>query len=130
MATAPHRLIAPAGHSLLPAQVHALVAETCPAEAYRDQRVLLIIPDGTRTAPVGLMFQALHARLGGVTKKFDVMIALGTHPAMPADAINQRVGITAPSARPPTRRSSSSITSGTTRRRCVTSATSRPRKSA
>ena len=54
MATAPHRLIAPAHQSLTPAQVQTLVAETCPPDAYRGQKVLLIIPDGTRTAPVDL----------------------------------------------------------------------------
>ena len=37
------------------------------------------------------MFQTLFAQIGGVANKFDVMIALGTHPAMPDDAINQRV---------------------------------------
>jgi nickel-dependent lactate racemase len=95
MAQAPHRLVAAAGQSLGPDQVRALVAAACPADDYRGRRVLLIIPDGTRTAPVGLMFQALFAQIGGVTKKFDVMLALGTHPAMPADAINQRVGISA-----------------------------------
>lgn len=71
------------------------VAKVCSPESYRSKRVLLIIPDGTRTAPVGLMFKALHARIGGVTGKFDVMIALGTHPAMSDEAINTRVEISA-----------------------------------
>lgn len=95
MAAAPHRLVAPAGRSLVGADVAQLVAAACPAEDYRGRRVLLIIPDGTRTAPVGLMFQTLFAQIGGVARKFDVMIALGTHPPMSDDAINQRVGITA-----------------------------------
>lgn len=86
--------IAPAGRSVTEAEVQALVARACPPEDYRGKRVLLIIPDGTRTAPVGLMFKTLLARLGGVVKKFDVMIALGTHPAMSDDAINQRVELT------------------------------------
>lgn len=93
--SAPLQLAAPAGTSLSPDQVRALVAQACPAENYRGQRVCLIIPDGTRTAPVGLMFKTLFAQLAGVTKKFDVMIALGTHPAMSADAINERVEIAA-----------------------------------
>src|SRR5687767_7212788 len=80
MSQAPHRLVAPSGHSLNAAQVRTLVADACPADAYRGKKVLLIIPDATRTAPVGLMFQSLHAQIGGVVKKFDVMIALGTHP--------------------------------------------------
>ncbi|HVZ62989.1 MAG TPA: lactate racemase domain-containing protein [Lacunisphaera sp.] len=95
MAFAPHRTVAPAGSSLDAGQVTALVAAACPAEAYRGQRIVLIIPDGTRTAPVGLLFKTLFAQLGGVARKFDVMIALGTHPPMPDAAINERVEITA-----------------------------------
>lgn len=95
MAQAPHRLTAPAGHSLDAGQVRALVAAACPAENYRGRRILLLIPDATRTAPVGLMFKTLFHQLAGRVKKFDVMIALGTHPAMTEAAINQRVEITA-----------------------------------
>ena len=95
MALAPHRSVAPAGRTLDAGQVRALVAAACPAEAYRGRRVVLIIPDATRTAPVGLMFKTLFAQLGGVAAKFDVLLALGTHPAMTEDAINERVEITA-----------------------------------
>jgi nickel-dependent lactate racemase len=95
MAPAPHRSIAPAGHSLDAGAVHALVAAACPAADYRGKKILLIIPDATRTAPVGLMFQTIHAQLAGAAAKLDVMIALGTHPPMTPEAINRRVGITA-----------------------------------
>jgi len=94
MAQAPQRALAPTGHSLNAEQVRALVAATCPPENYHGKRIVLIIPDATRTAPVGLMFKTLFARLAGVTRKFDVMLALGTHPAMTEDAINERVEIT------------------------------------
>ncbi|MCZ7640139.1 MAG: hypothetical protein M5U12_31245 [Verrucomicrobia bacterium] len=53
--------------------------------------MLLIIPDHTRTAPVGLMFKALHAQLGEVTRALDVLVALGTHPPMSEAAICQRL---------------------------------------
>ena len=76
-------------------QVSAIVARNCPASAYRGQRVLLIVPDGTRTAPVGLMFRTLHAHLGPVTKAFDILVALGTHPPMSEAAICQRLEISA-----------------------------------
>ena len=55
------------------------VALACPPEAYRRKRVLLIVPDGTRTAPIGLIFKAVFAQIGAVTDQLDVMIALGTH---------------------------------------------------
>ncbi len=76
------------------AKVAELVARACPADAYRGKRVLLIVPDGTRTAPVGLMFQTLHQQIGGVTKAFDVLIALGTHQPMSEAAIRERLEIT------------------------------------
>lgn len=95
MSHAPFRSLAPAGQSLDADTVRDLVARACPAANYRGKRVCLIIPDGTRTAPVGLMFQTLHAHLRGAVRKFDVMIALGTHPAMTDAAINERVEITA-----------------------------------
>jgi nickel-dependent lactate racemase len=79
------------GASVTADQVTALVAEACPLERFRDRRVLLIVPDGTRTAPVGLMFRALHERLAEGASAFDVLIALGTHPPMSEPAICQRL---------------------------------------
>ena len=92
---APHRLLAPSTGAVSDEQVRRLVAAACPEENHRGQRVLLIIPDGTRTAPVGLMFKTLHRQLSPAVRKFDVMIALGTHPPMSDEAINARVEITA-----------------------------------
>src|ERR1051325_5925066 len=73
--------------------VNAIVARACPPESYCGKRILLVVPDSTRTAPVGLMFKALHQRIGGVTKHFDVLIALGTHPPMSEVAICERLEI-------------------------------------
>lgn len=43
--------------TVTPAQVAELIARACPAADYRGQRVLVIVPEGTRTAPVGLMYR-------------------------------------------------------------------------
>ncbi|MEI8341833.1 MAG: hypothetical protein WCH43_09910 [Verrucomicrobiota bacterium] len=56
-------------------QISTLVAAACPAGAYRDKKILLIVPDATRTAPVDLFFQALHAQMAAETRAFDVMRA-------------------------------------------------------
>src|SRR5436190_339094 len=77
--------------SLSSTQVAETVAGACPTERYRNKRVLLIVPDGTRTAPVGLLFQTLHQQIGTVTKEFDVLIALGTHQPMSDAAICRRL---------------------------------------
>ena len=80
MALAPYRSLAPTGQALTAEQVRAFVQSACPPANYRGQRIVLIIPDATRTAPVGLMFKTLFAQIASVAKKFDVMLALGTHP--------------------------------------------------
>lgn len=74
--------------------VAAVLARACPAEDCRGQRVLAIVPDGTRTAPVGLVFQLLHGQLSGVAAALDVMIALGTHQPMSDEAICTRLDMT------------------------------------
>jgi lactate racemase len=74
-------------------QVAALLACACPPDSFRDQRLLLIIPDGTRTAPVGLIFKTLFAQLGGAARSLDVLVALGTHQPMTEEAICGRLEI-------------------------------------
>jgi lactate racemase len=74
-------------------QVAEVVAKTCPTDRYRGKRVLLIIPDGTRTAPVGLMFKTLFAQVGAVTQSLDILVALGTHQPMSEEAICERLEI-------------------------------------
>jgi len=83
------------GKSVTEQQVASTVARLCPAASYKRKKVLLIVPDGTRTAPVGLVFQALHREIGSATTAFDVLIALGTHQPMSDLAICERLGITA-----------------------------------
>lgn len=66
----------------------------CDVTRFTGRRVLVIVPDGTRTAPIGLVFKALFERISGVTRALDVMIALGTHQPMSEDAICRRLDMT------------------------------------
>src|SRR6185503_12672002 len=75
-------------------EVADIVARTCPADTFRGKKVLLIVPDATRTAPVGLLFKAIHAQIRTATKNLDVMIALGTHQPMSEAAICERLELT------------------------------------
>jgi nickel-dependent lactate racemase len=59
------------------------------------KRILVIIPDGTRTAPIPLLFRLLYAQLGRRAAQLDYLIALGTHPPMSPEAIDQLVGVAA-----------------------------------
>ena len=83
----------PPGNALTSEQVAEVVAQACPVKEYRNRKVLLIVPDGTRSAPVGLLFQTLHRQIGEATLAFDVLIALGTHQPMSETAICQRLEI-------------------------------------
>jgi lactate racemase len=58
------------------------------------RRVLVIIPDSTRTAPIPLFFRLLHELLGREVAALDYLIALGTHPPMSDEAIGRLVGVT------------------------------------
>jgi nickel-dependent lactate racemase len=91
-----HETIAQAakpGTGLTQAQVDKVISRACLPEDYRGKRVLVIVPDGTRTAPVGLVFRSLHRQIGGVAKAFDVIVALGTHQPMSEAAISRRLDI-------------------------------------
>ena len=71
------------------------MAQACPVENYRGKKILLIVPDATRTAPVGLMFRTLHQQIADAAQSVDVLIALGTHQPMSDAAICQRLEISA-----------------------------------
>jgi nickel-dependent lactate racemase len=85
---------APPSRKVTAAQVAAVVAKTLPADDYRNKKLLLIVPDHTRTAPVGLLFKTIHQQIGPAAKAVDVLIALGTHVAMTEEAICERLEIT------------------------------------
>lgn len=74
------------------------IRSRCAAEVdrwnVRGRRVLVLVPDNTRTAPIDVMFRVLHDLLANDAKAFDVLIALGTHPPLTDDAIDARLGLT------------------------------------
>jgi lactate racemase len=84
---------APSGGSVSPEQVAEVVKQASPAKDYRNKKVLVIVPDGTRTAPVGTVFKALFSEIGEATAQFDILIALGTHQPMSETAICDRLEI-------------------------------------
>lgn len=63
-------------------QVRQWFATNVPTAEFTGKRVLLIVPDATRTAPLPLLFDAVYQQLRTVVKQFDVLFALGTHPPM------------------------------------------------
>ena len=69
---------------------------TALAQAKLDgKRIIILIPDSTRTAPIPLMFRLFHEALKERVAQLDYLIALGTHQPMSEEAINKLVGVTA-----------------------------------
>jgi nickel-dependent lactate racemase len=73
-------------------EVDLLLQRACDELAPEGKRVLVIIPDSTRTCPLPLMFRLLYTHLGRHAKQLDYLIALGTHQPMSAEAISRLVG--------------------------------------
>jgi len=63
-----------------------------PAE-YKDKKLLLVVPDATRTAPLPLLFDTLHELLKPHVAQLDVIFALGTHPPMSEQQMCNLLGI-------------------------------------
>lgn len=63
-------------------------------KTFDDKKVLAVFPDHTRSGPVPIFFKAFCDILGPRTKKLDFMIALGTHPPMTNEMIEEHFGIT------------------------------------
>src|SRR6266851_595807 len=74
------------------ADVDQLLEQACAELAVTDKRVLVIIPDGTRTSPLPLMFRLFHKHLGQRARQLDFLVALGTHQPMTAQALSRLVG--------------------------------------
>jgi len=71
-----------------------LAREALQKKNFYHKKVLVIIPDTTRTGPVDLFFQVICRELSGKVKKLDFIIALGTHPLMEEEKIDGFLGIT------------------------------------
>ena len=76
-------------------EVHDLTAEALARANLDGKRILVIIPDHTRTAPIPLFFRLFHELLGGRVAALDYLVALGTHQPMSEEALNKLVGVTA-----------------------------------
>ena len=59
-----------------------------------DKKILTIIPDNTRTAPIDILFELFFKHYFKHVKSLDYLIALGTHPLLNLEQKLKRVGIT------------------------------------
>ncbi len=73
-------------------EVRSKLARTLEGQ-FSNERVLVLIPDHTRSLPLPKLFRAMIDVLHDV-KRLDFMVALGTHPVLDSNGLNKLVGIT------------------------------------
>jgi nickel-dependent lactate racemase len=81
--------------TLTETQVGDIVAQAFAEHDMTGKRVLFITPDGTRSAPMAMMFRVFHDALGDKVAALDYLIALGTHQPMDDAQLNKLFGLTA-----------------------------------
>ena len=82
----------PAASYLNEQETRERVAQALTGLAVDGQRVLVLIPDSTRSMPMPLMFDLLQAHLAPRTAALDFLVALGTHQPMNDAQLSRLVG--------------------------------------
>jgi len=70
------------------------IAEFFSHDDYAGKRILLIIPDNTRSGPIGDIFKMIYECLGPKAKAIDCLVALGTHQSMSEEQFCARLNMT------------------------------------
>lgn len=71
-----------AGRYLTEPEIREIVSQGLSSLPIDGRRLLVIIPDGTRTMPMPLMFDAIEMEAGPRVAMLDYLVALGTHQPM------------------------------------------------
>ncbi len=74
-------------------EITQIVASAVDELGVDGRRVLAIIPDHTRTCPLGATARKLHAAITPRAKCLDFLVALGTHPPLREDQIDHLLEI-------------------------------------
>src|SRR3954468_1930753 len=77
---------------LTPEEVSLLTSQGLERLPLDGKRVLVLIPDGTRTMPMPLMFAALDRELSPRVAALDYLVALGTHSPMSDAQLSSLLG--------------------------------------
>jgi len=76
------------------AEVRELTTEALGRLNLEGRRVLVIIPDSTRTAPLPFFFRLFYDIIGRRVAALDYLVALGTHPLISEEGLHNLVGLT------------------------------------
>jgi nickel-dependent lactate racemase len=75
-------------------QAREAIGEFFAQNDYTGKRILLIVPDNTRSGPVGEVFKIIYDFLSDKAKAIHILVALGTHQPLAEEQICTRLGIT------------------------------------
>lgn len=73
-------------------EVREVVARAAAALDRRWRRILVLVPDGTRTMPLPFLAGLLEEELGPATDALDYLVALGTHRPMSDEQLSRLFG--------------------------------------
>jgi nickel-dependent lactate racemase len=73
-------------------EMRGFLARSMRELAIDRKRLLIVIPDGTRTMPMPLLFDLLQQELAPRTAACDFLVALGTHPVMSDAQLTRLLG--------------------------------------
>jgi nickel-dependent lactate racemase len=74
-------------------EIREVVAAASAEMQVKGKRVLTIIPDGTRTMPMAMMFRMIQEQIGARAAASDYLVALGTHPLMNEEQLTRMLGL-------------------------------------
>jgi len=75
-------------------QMCEVVEEFFAQKDYAGKKILVIVPDNTRSGPVGDVFQVIFDCIGDKVTRLDVLVALGTHQPINEEQICTRLAMT------------------------------------
>lgn len=73
-------------------EVRSFVSDVLADVDLDAQSLCLVVPDGTRSCPLGLLVSAVQAATAGRISKLTILVALGTHAAMDDSALESMLG--------------------------------------
>jgi nickel-dependent lactate racemase len=94
--TIDHPVLVGAGHRdrvQTEVELNALIEDGLKQWRFAGRRVLMVIPDSTRTVPLPLLARLLRNHLEDQVAALDWLVALGTHAPMADDALHRHLGL-------------------------------------
>ncbi len=81
------------GRTITDSEIKEQLGEALQGIPVRGKRVLIIIPDNTRTLPMPILFATLCAAFAPQVENLTFLVALGTHPPLTTEQLDQHLGL-------------------------------------